>query len=135
MNLFKQKTKELLPAYFALVMATGIISIALFLDGMELAAFVLFYLNLIFLIVLVSLFITRCVVYFDHVIADFTSYQKGPGFFTLIAALCIVGNQFILLFQNMLAAKILLVTAMVAWLVIGYGFFFNITVTEDKKSL
>src|SRR5690606_36589908 len=58
-----------------------------------------------------------------------------PGFFTVVAALCIVGNQFIVLFQNMLVGKILLGLAAAAWLVIGYGFFFNITVTEDKKGL
>src|SRR5690606_35550865 len=127
--------KELLPAYFALVMATGIISIALFLDGLVVPAYVLFYLNIAFLIVLGFLFIYRCIFYSQQVIDDFRSYQKGPGFFTIVAALCIVGNQFILLFQNMLAAKILLVVAGVAWLIIGYGFFFNITVTTNKKSL
>src|SRR5690606_9164001 len=47
----------------------------------------------------------------------------------------IVGNQFIVLFQNMLVAKILLIVAGIAWLIIGYGFFFNITVTKNKKSL
>src|SRR5690606_27846382 len=123
MNLFEQKTKELLPAYFALVMATGIISIALFLDGLEVSAYFLFYLNIVFLIALSSLFIYRCIYYHQEVIRDFKSYQKGPGFFTIVAALCIVGNQFILLFQNMLAAKILLIVAGAAWLIIGYGFF------------
>ena len=135
MNLFEQKTKELLPAYFALVMATGIISIALFLDGLEVPAYVLFYLNIFFLIALGFLFIYRCIFFHQQVINDFKSYQKGPGFFTIVAALCIVGNQFILLFQNMLAAKILLIVAGIAWLLIGYGFFFNITVTKEKKSL
>ena len=135
MSFFEQKIKELLPAYFALVMATGIISIALFLDGLEAPAYILFYLNIVFLLTLLSLFVYRWLAFREQVIADFRSYQKGPGFFTIIAALCIVGNQFILLFQNVLAAKILLVVAGIAWLIIGYGFFFNITVTKDKKGL
>lgn len=135
MNLFEQRTKELLPAYFALVMATGIISIALFLDGLVASAYVLFYLNIAFLIALGFLFIYRCIFFHQQVIDDFRSYQKGPGFFTIVAALCIVGNQFIVLFQNMLVAKILLIVAGMAWLIIGYGFFFNITVTKNKKSL
>jgi len=135
MNFFEQKVRELLPAYFALVMATGIISIALFLHGLETAAYILFYLNILFLFTLLGLFIYRLVQFKQQVIADFKSYQKGPGFFTLVAALCIVGNQFILLFQYLLAAKILLALAAAAWLFIGYGFFYNITVTEDKKGL
>ena len=135
MNFFEQKIKELLPAYFSLVMATGIISIALSLDGLELPAYILFYLNILFLVLLVCFFIYRLVVFREQVVGDFKSYQKGPGFFTLVAALCIVGNQFVLLYQNMLAAKILLLLAAAAWLIIGYGFFFNITVTEENKGL
>lgn len=135
MNLFEQKVKELLPAYFALVMATGIISIALLLEGFEVPAHILFYLNMLFLLLLVGLFVYRSFAFRAQFVADFKSYQRGPGFFTVVAALCIVGNQFIVLFQNMLVGKILLGLAAAAWLVIGYGFFFNITVTEDKKGL
>lgn len=135
MNFFEQKVKELLPAYFALVMATGIISIALLLKGFELPAFALFYLNILFLLLLLCVFIYRLVAFRAQFVADFKSYQRGPGFFTVVAALCIVGNQFIVLFQNMLIARVLLVLAATAWLIIGYGFFFHITVTEDKKGL
>src|SRR5690606_11018308 len=135
MNLFEQKVKELLPAYFALVMATGIISIALLLEGFEVPAHILFYLNMLFLLLLVGLFVYRSIAFRAQFVADFKSYQRGPGFFTVVAALCIVGNQFIVLFQNTLLAKVLLMLAAAAWLIIGYGFFFNITVTEDKKGL
>src|SRR5690606_21322141 len=89
----------------------------------------------LFLPTLVGLFIYRLVAFREQVVADFKSYQKGPGFFTMVAALCTVGNQYVLLFQNMLAAKVLLFLAAAAWLLIVYGFFFNITVTEEKKSL
>src|SRR5690554_6377923 len=122
MNFFKQKIKELLPAYFALAMATGIVSIALLLDGFDVPDYLLFYLNVLFLLILVCFFVYRLVVFREEVIADFKSYQKGPGFFIIVAALCIVGNQFVLLFQNMLVAKALFLLAAVAWLIIGYGF-------------
>lgn len=135
MNFFSQKIKELLPAYFAMVMATGIISIALALNGLLVPAYVVFFLTLLLLLILSGLFIYRLVVFREQVVADFKSYQKGPGFFTIVASLCIVGNQFILLFGNILAAKVILVVAAAAWLLISYGFFFYITVTEQKKSL
>lgn len=38
MHLLQQKVKALPPAYFGLVMATGVISIAAFLDGLLLIA-------------------------------------------------------------------------------------------------
>lgn len=135
MNLLRQKIKMLLPAYFALVMATGIISIAAFLDGLRVISYSLFYLNLVFLGALILMFVYRCIFYGKQVLDDFRSYQKGPGFFTIIAALCLVGNQFILLYDNIFAAKILLTIAGIAWIFIGYGFFFNITVTKEKKPL
>src|SRR5690606_4204740 len=135
MNILQQKIKNLLPAYFAIVMATGIISIALHLTGSVLLSFVLFYLNIIFLAGLLSIFIYRCIRFPKDVLTDFTSYLKGPGFFTIVAALCIVGNQCILLTGDISSARILLIVAGIAWLFIGYGFFFNITVTKNKKPL
>lgn len=135
MNVLQKKVKNLLPAYFAMVMATGIISIALHLTGSTSLSFGLFYLNLIFLTGLLGVFIYRCIFYFKDVSEDFRSYLKGPGFFTIVAALCIVGNQFILLNRDIASARLLLIVAAIAWILIGYGFFFNITVTKDKKPL
>ncbi|MEZ4900210.1 MAG: tellurite resistance/C4-dicarboxylate transporter family protein [Saprospiraceae bacterium] len=135
MSLLQQKIKELLPAYFALVMATGIVSLASWFNGFERFGYLLFYLNLVFLSVLIFSFVYRCLFYWPHVREDFGSYKKGPGFFTIVAALCIVGNQFVLLYQHFLLGKVILVIATVAWLVIGYGFFFSITVTEEKVAL
>ncbi|MFC6101449.1 tellurite resistance/C4-dicarboxylate transporter family protein [Olivibacter domesticus] len=135
MTLLQQKIKTLLPAYFAIVMATGIISIASLLDGFVTIAYILFFVNLAFLSGLLLLFIYRIIYYWRQVLEDFRSYQRGPGFFTFVAALCIVGNQAILFYDSLALAKILLLVAGIAWLIIGYGFFFNITVTEDKKPL
>ncbi|HET8855639.1 MAG TPA: tellurite resistance/C4-dicarboxylate transporter family protein [Salinimicrobium sp.] len=135
MNLLQQKIKNLLPAYFALVMATGIISIAVFLDGFPIVAKGLFYANVVFLIVLSCFFLYRFLFFRKQVYDDFRSYQKGPGFFTIVAALCILGNQLVILYDAVLLAQIILLIAALAWLIIIYGFFFNITVTKDKKSL
>ena len=135
MNELQLRIKELLPAYFAIVMATGIISIAAFLTDWEVIAYGLFYLNLVFLGIMLGIFTYRCFRYGDRVLEDFRSYQKGPGFFTIVAALCIVGNQLVVFFGAMDWAILVLIMASLAWLVIMYGFFFNITTTENKKSL
>lgn len=135
MTILQQKIKNLLPAYFAMVMATGIISIALYLTGSTTFSFILFYLNLILITGLIGVFTYRCIFYFKDVSNDFRSYLKGPGFFTIVAALCIVGNQFILLNRDIATATVLLIVAAILWILIGYGFFFNITVTKNKKPL
>lgn len=135
MNPFQLKIRNLTPAYFALVMATGIISLASFLNGFELFGRLLFYLNLAFLSVLSVFFVYRCFFYWRRVLVDFGSYKRGPGFFTLVAAFCIVGNQFVVMEHNFDLARVILIIAAISWLVIGYGFFFNITVTKNKKSI
>ena len=135
MSPLQHKIKTLLPAYFAMVMATGIISIALFFGGYHTFSYILFYLNLTFLAGLLGMYIYRLVFFIEDLMNDFRSFSKGPGFFTIIAALCIVGNQFILLYRNMEVATILLIVAGISWLIIGYGFFFFITTSKKKKGL
>ena len=135
MDQLQLRIKELLPAYFALVMATGIISIATFLSGWEEVGYWLFYLNMVFLVLLLLAFGYRCLKFGNRVLEDFRSYQKGPGFFTVVAALCIFGNQLVVFYRAMDWAILVLLIAALAWLVIMYGFFFNITTTQNKKSL
>ncbi|MDM1295676.1 tellurite resistance/C4-dicarboxylate transporter family protein [Sphingobacterium sp. N143] len=135
MNALDRRIKALLPGYFALVMATGIISIACLLTNFNLLGKGLFYLNILFLIGLLCALTYRLLRYWPDVVADFKSYQRGPGFFTLIAALCIMGNQ-VILFEGMSGlATILLIVAAILWFFIIYGFFYNLTVTDDKKPL
>ena len=84
-NLFytvmKTEIKNLSPAYFALVMATGIISIAAHLMEMNFIATTLFVLNNIFFFVLWILTILRLVWFPKEVISDMTNHMKGCWFF------------------------------------------------------
>ena len=57
----KSATKELSPAYFAMVMATGIVSIAAFMLGMVSVAVILFAVNITAYLVLGLLTILRLV--------------------------------------------------------------------------
>jgi tellurite resistance protein TehA-like permease len=91
--------------------------------------------NIAFLLILLCFFFYRSVYYKNQILEDFGSYDKGPGFFTILAALCIVGNQLVLLFGAVRVAEIILAIAGVSWFIIIYGFFFNFTITTDKKSL
>lgn len=135
MNALEKRIKVLLPGYFAMVMATGIISIGCLLQDFFILARGLFFLNVLFLIALLSALVYRMIRYWSDVVMDFKSYQRGPGFFTLTAALCIMGNQ-VILFEGMSRlAAVLLVVAAVVWAIIIYGFFYNLTVTDDKKPL
>src|SRR5688500_17061378 len=79
---------QLHPAYFALVMATGIVSIACHLVGLPFVPQALFTLNLIFYPLLWVLNITRLVKHRAQVLADFSHHGRAVGFFTVVAATC-----------------------------------------------
>src|SRR6186713_3578042 len=85
------------PAYFALVMATGIVSIAAELTGWPRVARVLFALNIAFYAGLWILTAIRILRHRRQVIADIFDHGRSVGFFTTVAATCVLGSQFVLL--------------------------------------
>lgn len=131
----KAGIKNLSPSYFALVMATGIISIAAFLMGMEWIALALFGINNIFFIVLWILTILRLMWFPKEVISDMTDHMKGPGFFTLVAGTCVLGGQYILLFEIFQIALLLLVFGILLWILLTYAIFTTLTIKENKPTL
>src|SRR5687767_1330938 len=97
----------LFPGYFALVMATGIISIAAHLLGMRLAALALLVVNLVAYPVLCALMLVRLVRFFPRVRADITDHARGPGFFTTVAGTCVLGSQLIIVAGRHEAAAVM----------------------------
>src|SRR5262245_10989757 len=89
--------RDLPPNIFAVVMATGIVSLALQGAGFPVLAHALFWLNVGLYAVLAVLLLTRLLRYRANLAADLRSHAKAPGFFTLVAAPCVLGNQFVLL--------------------------------------
>ena len=66
MNVISNTIKGLHPAYFALVMSTGIISVAAKLLGFTSIAYALFYINIVAYAILLPFLILRVILYWDH---------------------------------------------------------------------
>ncbi len=132
---FKESIKNLYPGYFALVMATGIVSIASYLLGMVSLALSLFFINKVAYVVLWLLTLSRLFWHYPEFIADLTDHVKGPGFFTLVAATCILGNQFVLISGDFTTASFLLFIGIILWLILIYTFFTAVIVRETKPTL
>lgn len=126
---------NLFPGYFALVMATGIVSIAAFLLEMSLVAGVLLVINVTAYLVLWLLTLWRLFFYFPRLVADLKSHARGPGFFTLIAGTCVLGIQLLLLSGNRPVALALWGLGIALWLVVMYAFFTAVTIRENKPAL
>ena len=89
-NVFLRTAADLFPGYFALVMATGIISIACFLLGMKAVALVLLVIDIIAYIILSLWLLIRLVFFFPRIRADINDHVRGPGFFTVVAGTCVL---------------------------------------------
>lgn len=131
----KSEISELSPAYFALVMATGIVSVAVAMSGYETFGNFLFYLNQIFFAVLTVFFLWRLFFYFDKFKKDFMTASISPGFLTLVAGINVLGYQFVYFQNNHFVASVFFLSGLVLWCVLIYSLFTVIIVKREKDSL
>ena len=134
-NALLQAAADLFPGYFALVMATGIISIAAYLLEMNIVALTLLVLNILAYVVLWLLLLLRLILFFSRIKADISDHVRGPGFFTVVAATCVLGSQLVIVAGHYKIAAVLWCAGLLFWLVIMYTFFTSVTVRENKPSL
>jgi len=127
--------RDLFPAYFALVMATGIVSIACHSLGMDFLAYPLFYLNQFFYIVLWLLTLARIFRHPSRLINDLSNHRIGTGFLTIVAGTNVLGSQFVILKSNQTAALVLWILGLALWLLLIYALFTVLTVKEEKPPL
>ncbi len=130
-----RSVKGLHPAYFAMVMATGIVSIVSDLLGLEEAATFLFWVNVPAYLGLWALLLARTLLFPRQVAADLTSHQRGPGFFTSVAATCVLGLQLVLIRGDAGAGYALWWLGMLLWCVCTYAIFVLLAVRDPKPSL
>jgi tellurite resistance protein TehA-like permease len=123
------------PASFAMVMATGIVSIACHLLAFEAVGRALFVVNLVLFVALWALLVARIVRFPDRVIADLFHHGRAVGFFTIVAATCVLGSQALLIGGMWRVAAALWVAGIALWAVLTYTVFTALTVTSHKPPL
>ena len=132
---FVQGIATLNPAYFAMVMATGIVSTACLLLDMRWLALPLFWLNILAYVVLVTLTGARLAMFPQAFFADLIDHKRGVGFFTMVAATCVLGSQCLQIGEARLIAVVLWCVGCVLWLVLTYTIFTSFSVKETKPLL
>jgi len=132
---FLRGIESLNPAYFALVMATGIVSLSSRLLGMPSLARVLFGLNIGLFAVLWLLTTARLAIFPRKFLADLVDHKRGVGFFTSIAASCVLGTQCLLIAQWRTAAVVLWCLGILLWFLLTYTIFTSFAIKEVKPSL
>ena len=127
--------EHLFPGYFALVMATGIVSIAADLLQMPRIAWALLAINVVAYAALTIVLAIRLLAYFPRVLEDLNSHARGPGFFTVVAGTGVLGSEILILTGRAGVAHALWIAGIVLWVVVMYAFFAAAVVREAKPPL
>lgn len=134
-NALSRAAADLFPGYFALVMATGIISIACFLLEMKTLSIVLLVIDIVAYLILCVLLLLRLLFFSSRVKVDINDHVRGPGFFTVVAGTCVLGSALLIVAGRYGFAMVLWIAGISFWIVIMYTFFTAVTVRENKPSI
>ncbi|HLH06583.1 MAG TPA: tellurite resistance/C4-dicarboxylate transporter family protein [Terriglobales bacterium] len=121
------------PAYFSVVMATGIVAVASYLEtDVRWLARGLTFLNAAIFIVLSVLILTRAIRYPRQILGDLKDFKRGPGFFTIVAGTAVLGSQMLVILDRPAAAFVLWLIAIPLWACFMYAIFIEFTINEHK---
>ncbi len=127
--------ENLSPAYFGMVMATGIVALATNQIGLWWLAWALFGIACLAYIVLWGLLGLRILRFPQRFFSDLIDHLRGPGFFTTVAAAAIVGSGFVILAGWLIFGIVFWFLTVTLWLVLTYTIFTAFTVKEVKPTL
>jgi tellurite resistance protein TehA-like permease len=115
----REAVRTLNPGYFALVMATGIVSTAMHLHHAIRLSVLLLWVTVLAYIVLLIVSAARIVVYHTEFRADLSDSGRAFGLFTFVAATNVLGTRLVIDGHHTVAFGLLMVGSL-AWLVLGY---------------
>ena len=123
------------PASFAMVMATGIVSIACQLLTLPSIALALLAVNIVFYVALWILTVRRFTNYRERLVADLVHHGRAVGFFTTVAGTCVLGSQLLLVVGWWRVAAFFWAAGIGLWALLTYAVFTMLTVSAQKPSL
>jgi tellurite resistance protein TehA-like permease len=126
---------DLSPAYFGLVMATGIVSLAAFTMEHRNIAGAMFYLNIVQYFILCALYALRAWRFPGRFFGDMFAHATGHGYFTTVAGTGILASQFLILHENVAAGMVFWLVAILLWICLTYAIFTALTVKRGKPTL
>jgi tellurite resistance protein TehA-like permease len=116
-------------------MATGIVSVACELLAFRSLARALFALNIAFYVVLWVATIARIIRHRERVLSDLFHHGRAVGFFTTVAATCVLGSQTLLIGGAWQAAAALWAVGVGLWAAVTYSVFTALTIAPQKPPL
>lgn len=115
----REAVRTLNPGYFALVMATGIVSIAMHNHHAYAFSVMLLWLAVVAFVILVAATAVRIAAFRSDFTADLRDPRRAFGSFTFVAAVDVLGTR-LAIDTHYRLASVLLIVGWLAWLVLGY---------------
>ena len=128
------KLRRLYPGYFALVMATGIVSNGFYLAGQRTLSLVLLLFNLVAYPLLVGATVMRAFRFGRELLADLLAPRLVFTFFTIVAGSDVLGVQLHLRGYDHVAVALWLF-ALCAWVLLGYFSFAVLAFDESETGV
>ncbi|GAA2203377.1 tellurite resistance/C4-dicarboxylate transporter family protein [Sinomonas flava] len=129
---YAEAVQTLTPGYFALVMASGIISVGLELEGFGVLSAVLLWICAVAYTVILVLTLIRLTRFRDAMARDFMDPGRAFGFFTFIAGTDVLGVRLGMAGWPA-ATAVLLAMAVLAWVVLGYVVPWTAVLGRDER--
>lgn len=134
MDRSRQAVEGLAPGYFAFVMATGIISVGMKLEGFGVISFLLLIVCAAGFVFLLGLTGWRFVAFRSAINADFLDPTRAFGFFTFVAGTNVLGVR-LGMEGNYTPTALLLALSGLVWLMLGYVIPWTVVLGRGKGPL
>ncbi|MGA9276858.1 tellurite resistance/C4-dicarboxylate transporter family protein [Ilumatobacter sp.] len=125
----------LFPGYFALVMATGIVAIALDQQDITWLSTALYWIAAIGYVVLAAMLIARIVLFRSRFMADVTNHAKGFAFLTTVAGINVLGAASGIIHGWWDLALVLWWIGVVLWVIFTYITLISVVILDGKPGL
>ena len=109
------------PAWFSLVMATGIVGIAANAQNIPIVPVFLMWTNVVFYILLWLVYIARLVMFPRAFFGNFRQHASGMGYFTIVAGSGVLGTQLLQVGNYQASAQFLWFVTLISWVVLVYA--------------
>lgn len=129
-----QSVKTLTPGYFAVTMASGIVSVGMEIEGFTILSVALLVICAASFVVLLVLTGWRAISYPRVIRDDFMDPRRAFGFFTLVAGADVLGVRLFMAELPWLTGALLLVAG-ATFLVIGYVIPWTAALSKQKQSV
>lgn len=130
-----RSVRDLPPDIFAVVMATGIVALAVNSSGWSTGGRILFWIGMATYAVFWVLTGARWVRYWPKVRSDLISHARAPGFFTVVAATGVLGNGCVLLYDSPKSGLALWAVTLVLWAGLSYSILPGLIEAKAKPEL